>query len=254
MAFSDYKVALVTGASGGIGGAIAERFAKEGLTVHAVGRNEEKLNELASRIKCIPHAIDISDTQAYRKLLESLQVDVMVNNAGVDHKGTIHTLSPEQIDAQVDINFRAVLHGIGAVLPGMMARDCGHIINITSIAAAYPFPSNTIYHATKAGVRALTNQLRLDVLGRRVRVTELCPARVATEIFGKVHGNPEQAQKDFVEGYELLMPEDIADAIANAVAAPSYANVSFIEILPTYQALGGLEFIRHTANETGGKD
>ncbi|PLW78592.1 SDR family oxidoreductase [Cohaesibacter celericrescens] len=254
MAFSDYKVALVTGASGGIGSAITERFAQEGLTVHAIGRNQDKLEELASRVKCVPHAIDISDTAAYRELLKSLEVDVIVNNAGVDHKGSIHTLSADQIDAQVTINFGAVLHGIGAVLPGMIERDRGHIINITSIAAAYPFKSNTVYHATKAGVRALTNQLRTDVLGKRIRVTEICPARVATEIFGKVHGNPKQAQKDFVEGYEILQPKDIANAIGDAVGAPSYANISCLEILPTFQAVGGLEFIRHTADDAGGKD
>ena len=97
----------------------------------------------------------IADTEAYRDLVASLGVDVMVNNAGIDHKGSIHTLSVDQIDAQVDINFRAVLHGISAALPGMIERDRGHIINTTSIAAAYSFPSNTIYHATKAGVRAL---------------------------------------------------------------------------------------------------
>ncbi|SFP03916.1 NADP-dependent 3-hydroxy acid dehydrogenase YdfG [Cohaesibacter marisflavi] len=247
MAFSDYKVALVTGASGGIGGAIAERFAKEGLTVHAVGRNKEKLDELADRCGCVAHAIDIADTQAYRDLIASLDVDVMVNNAGIDHSGTIHTLSADQIDAQVDINFRAVLHGIAAALPGMIERDRGHIINTTSIAAAYSFPSNTIYHATKAGVRALTNNLRHDVYGKRIRVTELCPARVATEIFGKVHGNPEQTQKDFVDGYEILQPEDISDAVANAVDAPSHVNVSYIEVFSTFQVEGGLRFERYTA-------
>ena len=253
MAFSDYKTALVTGASGGIGGAIAERFAREGLEVHAVGRNKAKLEELASRAKCIPHVVDIADTEAYRKILEPLDVDIMVNNAGVDHKGSVATLSTEQIDEQLHVNLGAVMQGLRVVLPGMMERDRGHIINISSIAAIYEFASNAVYHATKAGVHALTNQLRLDVFGKRIRVTEVCPARVATEIFGKVHGDPVAAQKNFVEGYELLMPEDVADVIATAIAAPSHVNLGFIEVMPTYQVVGGLEFARHTAKGDGRK-
>ena len=247
MAFSDYTTALVTGASGGIGGAIAERLAREGLEVHALGRNKEKLDELAARAGCVPHVVDISDWNAYRKVLERLEIDVMVNNAGVDHKGSISTVTEAQIDEQIDVNLRAVLHGLRIALPGMMARDRGHIVNITSIAAVYPFASNAIYHATKAAVHALTNQLRLDVFGKRIRITEICPARVATEIFGKVHGDPEAAKQKFIEGYELLMPEDVADAIATAIAAPSHVNLGFIEIMPTYQVVGGLEFARHTA-------
>jgi NADP-dependent 3-hydroxy acid dehydrogenase YdfG len=253
MAFSDYKVALVTGASGGIGGSIVERLAQEGLEVHAVGRNKAKLDELASRVRCVPHVVDISDSEAYRKILESLEIDIMVNNAGVDHKGSISTVTANQIDEQVDVNFRAVLHGLRIVLPGMMDRDRGHIVNITSIAAIYPFASNAIYHATKAAVHALTNQLRLDVFGKRVRVTEICPARVATEIFGKVHGDPVAAKQKFIEGYELLMPEDVSDAIATVIAAPSHVNIGFMEIMPTFQVVGGLEFARHTAKSNGAK-
>jgi NADP-dependent 3-hydroxy acid dehydrogenase YdfG len=251
MAFSDYKVALVTGASGGIGGAIAERLAREGLHVHAIGRNRERLDDLASRTGCVPHVLDLCDTAAYQEILESLKIDILVNNAGIDHKGSIATVTASQIDEQIDVNLRAVLHGLRVVLPGMMKRDRGHVVNITSIAAVYPFASNAIYHATKAAVHALTNQLRLDVFGKRIRVTEICPARVATEIFGKVHGDPVVAKQNFIEGYELLMPTDIADAVATAIAPPSHINIGFMEIMPTFQVVGGLEFARHTARTNG---
>ena len=246
MAFSDYKVALVTGASGGIGAATVERLAREGLEVHAVGRRKENLDDLEAHTGCIPHVVDITDTNALQRVVEPLEIDVLVNNAGVDHKGSILEAVASQVDEQVDVNLRAVLHALRIVLPGMMERDRGHILNVTSIAAIYPFASNAIYHATKAAVHALTTQLRLDVFGKRIRVTEICPARVATEIFAKVHGDPVAAKRDFIDGYELLMPEDIANAIASAVDAPSHVNIGFIEIMPTFQVVGGLKFARHT--------
>ena len=246
MAFSDYKVALVTGASGGIGAATAERLSREGLEVHAVGRNKKNLDDLAARTGCVPHVVDITDTDALQRVVQPLDIDILVNNAGIDHKGSILQASASQIDEQVDVNLRAVLHALRIALPGMVNRDRGHIINVTSIAAVYPFASNAMYHATKAAVHALTTQLRLDVFGKRIRVTEICPARVATEIFAKVHGDPVAAKRDFIDGYELLMPEDIANAIATAVEAPSHVNFGFIEIMPTFQVVGGLDFARHT--------
>jgi len=249
MAFSDYKVALVTGASGGIGAATVERLSREGLEVHAIGRNRKNLDDLAARTGCIPLVVDITDTDALVRAVEPLEIDVLVNNAGIDHKGSILQASASQIDEQVNVNLRAVLHVLRMVLPGMVERDRGHILNVTSIAAIYPFASNAIYHATKAAVHALTAQLRLDVFRKRVRVTEICPARVATEIFAKVHGDPVAAKRDFIDGYELLKPEDIANAIAFAVDAPSHVNIGFIEIMPTFQVVGGLDFARYTGKQ-----
>lgn len=103
----------------------------------------------------------------------------------------------------MDVNLRAVLHLCRLLVPGMVARDCGHVINITSIAAIYNFNGNSIYHATKAGVHALSRQLRVDCYGKRVRITEICPGRVATEIFGNVSGDHEDARRRFIDGFEL---------------------------------------------------
>ena len=142
------------------------------------------------------------------------------------------------------MNLRAVLHLCRLVVPGMAARDRGHVVNISSIAAAYNFGGNSTYHATKAAVSMLSRQLRIDCFGKRVRVTEICPGRVATDIFAHVHGDSEDTYKRFVEGFELPQAEDIASAIAFAIAAPIAVNVGHMEITPTLQVPGGLSTTR----------
>ena len=240
MPFSDYKTALVTGASSGIGAAVVERLSKEGLKVHALARSADKLADLATRTGCIPHAIDVSDLRSITALTQEVDFDVLVNNAGVDRPGSILAADAEGIDLLVDVNLRAVLHLCRLVVPGMAARDRGHVVNISSIAAAYNFGGNSTYHATKAAVSMLSRQLRIDCFGKRVRVTEICPGRVATDIFAHVHGDSEETRKRFVEGYELPEAVDIANAIAFAIAAPVAVNIGHMEITPTLQVPGGL--------------
>ena len=122
------------------------------------------------------------------------------------------------------------------------------MVNISSIAAAYNFGGNSTYHATKAGVSMLTNQLRVDAFGKRVRVTEICPGRVATDIFAHVSGvDPAAARAQFIDGFELPQASDIADAIAFAVAAPIAVNISNMEILPTLQVAAGLTTVKPEA-------
>jgi NADP-dependent 3-hydroxy acid dehydrogenase YdfG len=244
MPFSDYKTALVTGASSGIGAAVVERLCREGLQVHALARSAGKLAELAQRTGCIPHAIDVGDLTGITALTKEVDVDVLVNSAGVDRPGSILKADAEGIDQLIDVNLRAVLHLCRLVLPGMVARDRGHVVNISSIAAAYNFGGNSTYHATKAAVSMLSRQLRIDAFGKRVRVTEICPGRVATDIFAHVHGDTEETRKRFVEGFELPQAADIADAIAFAIAAPIAVNVGHMEITPTLQVPGGLSTAR----------
>lgn len=244
MPFSDYKTALVTGASSGIGAATVERLCREGITVHAVARNAENLAALSARTGCIPHAVDVADLAGITALTEGLDIDILVNNAGVDRPGSILNADAEGIDALIDVNLRAVLHLTRLLVPGMVSRDRGHVINISSIAAAYNFGGNSTYHATKAAVSMLSRNLRIDVFGKRVRVTEICPGRVATDIFAHVHGNPEESHKKYIEGFELPVAADIADAIAFAIAAPVSMNVGHMEITPTLQVPGGLQTTR----------
>ena len=247
MPFSDYKTALVTGASSGIGAAVVERLRAEGLQVHALARSAQALGALAERTGCIAHAIDVTDLAAVTRLAQEVEFDVLVNNAGVDRPGSILKADAEGIDLLVDVNLRAVLHLCRLVVPGMVARDRGHVVNISSIAAADNFNGNSTYHATKAAVSMLSRQLRIDVFGKRVRVTEICPGRVATDIFAHVHGDSRETHERFVEGFELPQARDIASAIAFAIDAPIAVNVGHMEITPTLQVPGGLQTTRPAA-------
>lgn len=244
MAFSDYRTALVTGASTGIGAVVVERLRREGLAVYAVARNQERLEALAAATGCLPLPFDVSDTNAMETALAGLEIDVLINNAGVSRTGNILSADAYAVDEQVEVNIQAVLHLVRLLMPGMIARNLGHIVNVSSIAATYNFGGNTIYHATKAAVHQLSRQLRIDAYGKRLRVTEICPGRVETEIFGRLLGDMEEAKRRFYDGYESLKPADIADAIAFAIAAPRHVNVGHIEILPTFQVPGGLSFER----------
>lgn len=244
MSFSDYTTALVTGASSGIGAAVVERLRREGLDVHAVARSEGALKDLAARTGCIPHAIDVTDRAALAKLCGEVEFDILVNNAGVDRPKKFLEAEDGDIDLLIDVNLRAVLHLCRLVVPGMAARDRGHVVNITSIAGNYNFGGNSTYHATKAGVAMLSNQLRIDTFGKRVRVTEICPGRVATDIFNHVHGDDPSIRERFIDGFELPQACDIADAIAFAIAAPVAVNIGHMEITPTLQVMGGLQTAR----------
>jgi NADP-dependent 3-hydroxy acid dehydrogenase YdfG len=258
MPFSDYKTALVTGASGGMGRAIAERLSAKGLTVHAFARSADKLEELAKDdANIIPHAVDVSDTDAVTKELEGLEIDVLVNCAGVSRPGSILQSNQFDIDEQIDVNLRACLHLARLLLPGMMERDSGHIVNITSMAGHYEFGGHIAYHATKAAMHTVSRQLRVDAFGRRVRVTEISPGRVETDIFANVEKiSPEEAKKKYFEGFEMPQVSDICDAVEYAIGTPQYVNINLIELLPTLQVPGGLRTAKRVGDEvilTGNK-
>ncbi|WP_280155939.1 SDR family oxidoreductase [Piscinibacter sp. XHJ-5] len=244
MPFSDYKTALVTGASSGIGAAVVERLSREGLQVHAIARSAPNLEVLAARTGCIAHVLDVTDVGGIARLAGEVEFDVLVNNAGVDRPNSLLKASEEDVDLLVDVNLRAVLHLCRLVVPGMVARDRGHVVNISSIAGAYNFGGNSTYHATKAAISMLSRQLRIDAFGKRVRVTEICPGRVATEIFAHVHGDSAETYERFVKGFELPQAADIANAIAFAIAAPVAVNIGHMEITPTLQVPGGLSTAR----------
>jgi NADP-dependent 3-hydroxy acid dehydrogenase YdfG len=248
MPFSDYSTALVTGASTGMGAAIAERLAKRGLEVHAIARNEDRLKELSDRTGAIAHVVDLTDTAALTASIAGLKVDVLVNCAGVSRPGNILTSTEDDIDELVDVNLRGLLQLTRLVLPGMVERDLGHIVNISSIAGVYNFYGHTVYHATKAAVHQISRQLRNDTVGKRIRVTEICPGRVETEIFGRnMGGTPEameEAWNTYYEGYESLTTDDIVNALDYAVETPRHVNLGMMEIMPSFQVPGGLTFDR----------
>jgi NADP-dependent 3-hydroxy acid dehydrogenase YdfG len=242
MPFEDYRTALVTGASSGIGEGMVERLILEGLTVHAIGRRADRLETLRMQTGCSIHVLDVRHTEELRKVVEPLSIDLLINNAGVNRAGSITTASAQDLDDIVDIDLAAVMQLTRLVLPGMIARDLGHIINLGSIAGLHSFPGHAAYHAVKAGIHALSQQLRIDVHGNRIRVTEVCPGRTATEIFAKTIGDEGEARKKFLDGFDTLQVADIVEAIAFAIAAPWHVNISLLEIWPTYQVSGGLHF------------
>jgi NADP-dependent 3-hydroxy acid dehydrogenase YdfG len=186
----------------------------------------------------------VTDLAAITRLTREVDFDVLVNNAGVDRPNPFLKAEAEDIDLLVDVNLRAVLHLCRLVVPGMATRDRGHVVNISSIAGAYNFGGNSTYHATKAAVSMLSRQLRIDCFGKRVRVTEICHGRVATDIFAHVHGDSAETYERFVKGFELPQAQDIADAIAFAIAAPVAVNIGHMEITPTLQVPGGLSTAR----------
>ena len=248
MSFTDYRSALVTGANTGMGAGIAQMLTKHGLTVYGLARDAGRLQEVADRTGMIPMAVDLADTAALTEAVSGLEIDVLVNNAGLSANGNILDVSEAKLDAMLDVNLRAVLHLCRLLMPGMVARDLGHVVNISSIAGLYNFYGHTAYHATKAAVHQISRQLRNDTIGKRIRVTEICPGRVETEIFGRnLGGTPEamqEAWETYYEGYESITVDDIAATIEFAIEAPRHVNLGLIEVLPTFQVPGGLEFIR----------
>ena len=242
MSFGDYATALVTGASSGIGAGVVERLAREGLKVHAVGRRKERLEALRAKTGCDIHAVDVRDTAALRDAVAHLPIDVLVNNAGINRPGSIGQASESDLDALVDVGLGAVLQLTRMLLPGMIERNRGHIVNIGSIAGLHSFPGHAAYHAAKAGVHMLSQQLRVDLHGTRIRVTEVCPGRTATEIFATTLGDEAEARRRFLDGFATLQVADVVEAIAFAIAAPWHVNISLMEIWPTYQVPGGLRF------------
>ncbi len=246
MPISDYRTALVTGANTGMGEAITRMLSEGGVQVYGVARNSDKLQQVAQATGMRPIVADISDPAAIEAAVEGLQIDVLVNNAGVSATGNILDATAASVDSMIDVNLRAVLHLCRLLAPGMVARNRGHIINISSVAGSYNFFRHTADHATKAANHQDSRQLRNDMLGHKVRVTEICPGRVETEIFGRnLGGTPEdlkRAWEEFYEHYESVTTADIAGAARFALESPEHVNIGLIEIMPTLQVPGGLTF------------
>lgn len=242
MPLSDYKTALVTGASSGIGAATVKALAARGIAVHALARRAERLKALADETGCTPITLDLRDRDAIHRRLSTLDVDILIGNAGTGRgfDGLLKA-SPEDIDITLGTNVQALVHVLRAVVPGMVRRQCGHVVNIGSVAGLYPINS-AIYGASKGAVHLLNQNLRIELRGSAVRATEICPGRVTTEFFDASTDDAVKAAEVKRTGIQDLQPEDIADAIVFALDAPWRMNVSTIEIQPTEQTFGGATF------------
>lgn len=243
---------LVSGASSGFGAAIARRTIADGHRVIAAARRRDRLEALRAELgeRLLPLPLDVTDRAAVATLPASLpegwrEVDVLVNNAGL-----ALGLDPAQRaklsdwDTMVATNVTGLLHLTHAILPGMVTRDRGHVINLSSTAGRYPYPGGHVYGASKAFVMQFSLNLRADLVGTNVRVTDLEPGLVGGTEFSTVRlGDPARAAVVYA-GTTPLTPADIAEAVAWVVGLPAHVNINRIEIMPTCQAPGPLAIKR----------
>lgn len=242
MTIDDYKNVVVTGASSGIGEAVSRSLSQTGLNVHAIARRTERLEELAAKTKCIVHSKDICESKAFIDLLETIEVDVLINNAGVGRGyGNLVDANFEDIERTIDTNVKAAIYAAKAVLPGMIERRKGHIVNIGSMAGLYPLASS-LYGATKGAMHVLSMDLRLELQGTGVRVTEICPGRVSTEFYDAALDDPEIRESKKNSGIEEVTSEDISQAVIYTLEASQHVNINRIELQPTEQTYGGMQF------------
>jgi 3-hydroxy acid dehydrogenase/malonic semialdehyde reductase len=242
-------IVLVTGATTGFGLATARRFARDGARIVATGRRAERLDDLVAEFGDAIHpvALDVRDRVAVTHALAALpagfaEVDVLVNNAGLAlGLEPANEAALDDWDTMVDTNVKGLMYVTHALLPGMVARDRGHIINLGSTAGEWPYPGGNVYGATKAFVRQFSFNLRADLVGKNVHVTDIEPGLCGGTEFSAVRFRGDVAKADSVyRGVTPLNADDIADAIHWVATRPAHVNINSIQMMPTAQAFAAL--------------
>lgn len=242
------KTVLITGATSGIGLACARKFAENGDKLILTGRNEHRLAELKKELdtEVITLAFDVRDREKAKKYLNELpeqwqDIDVLVNNAGLalglepEYEGNL-----DDWETMIDTNIKGLLTMTRLIVPGMVKRNSGHIINIGSVAGDAAYAGGNVYCATKAAVKALTDGLRIDVADTAIRVTNLKPGLVETNFSNiRFHGDHERAAKLY-HSIKPLTGDDIADVAVYAANAPAHVQIAEVLILATHQASGSV--------------
>ena len=245
------KIVFVTGATSGIGLGCARKFAANGDKLILTGRNATRLSEISGELKAqgtevVTLKFDVRDREAAQKALDSLpaefsKIDVLVNNAGLalglepEYEGDFNDW-----DGMIDTNIKGLLTMTRLIVPGMIGRNSGHIINIGSVAGDAAYAGGNVYCATKAAVKALSDGLRIDVANTAVRVTNLKPGLVETNFSNvRFHGDTERAAKLY-QGIKPLTGDDIADVAVYAANAPAHVQIAEVLILATHQASGSV--------------
>lgn len=249
-------IAFITGATAGFGAAIARRFVREGHKVVAAGRRKERLEALAKELGSAAWTVelDVRNREGVMKAFAGLppgfaEVDVLVNNAGLAlGLEPAQAASLDDWDTMVDTNVKGLMYCTRAALPGMVARNRGHIVNIGSVAAMYPYPGGNVYGASKAFVHQFSLNLRADVHGTAVRVTDVQPGMCGGTEFSEVRfrGDTARASKVYEGVAAPLSAEDIAEAVYWVASRPAHVNVNAIEIMPVAQAFNAFKVDRKT--------
>ena len=240
------KIALITGATAGIGKATAELFAKNGINLILCGRRKERLDELrqtlGESVKVTTLSFDVRNREAVFSAIDSLpehwkSIDILVNNAGNAHGlDTVQNANIDDWDAMIDGNVKGLLYVTRAVLPGMIAKNDGHIVNIGSIAGEQVYSKGAVYCASKFAVDALSQGMRLDLLDHNIRVTNIAPGLVETEFsLVRFKGDANKADQVY-KGLDALTGADIAEAIFWSISRPAHVQIADMLILPSAQA------------------
>ena len=236
---------LVTGATAGFGAAFARRFVKDGHRVIATGRRTERLEGLAAELGAplLAVPLDVTDAAAVAGFVGALpadwrEIDVLVNNAGLAlGLGPAWDAELADWDRMVATNVTGLIHMTRAVLPGMVARNRGTILNLGSVAGTYPYPGGHVYGGTKAFVEQFSLNLRADLVGKNIRVTSIEPGLVGGSEFSQVRfGGDAQKAANVYAGTTPLSPEDIAETASWIIGLPAHMNINRIEMMPTCQA------------------
>lgn len=239
------KVIFITGATSGIGEGCARKFAAMGSNLILNGRNTEKLETLkqeltAQGVDVLTLPFDVRDRQAVDSLEGKWKaIDVLINNAGLvigmdkEYEGCL-----DEWDVVIDTNIKALLAMTRMIVPGMVERGCGHVINIGSIAGDAAYAGGSVYCATKAAVKALSDGLRIDLVDTPIRVTNIKPGMVETN-FSVIRFRGDKQKADAVyDGIRPLTGDDIADVVYYAASAPAHVQIAEVLVMPTYQATG----------------
>ena len=245
----DDIIVFVTGATAGFGAAIARRFVREGARVIAAGRRGDRLEALKAELgeRLLPVALDVRDRRAVEWAFAELPaqfaaVDVLVNNAGLAlGLGLAQEAELDDWEAMVDTNVKGLMYCTRAALPGMVGRGRGHVVNMGSVAAEHPYPGGNVYGATKAFVRQFSLNLRADLFGTPVRVTDVEPGLCGGTEFSDVRFKGDHARADAVyAGTGPLTADDIAETVCWVVSRPPHVNVNTVSLMPVCQAFAPL--------------
>ena len=242
------QIVLITGASSGIGEACARVFAQAGAKLILAARRQERLEQLADQLSktyaCELHLLplDVSDRTQVQATLESLplpwqEVDILINNAGLSRGlDKVHEASIQDWEEMIDTNIKGLLYMTRSLVPGMVSRGRGHVINIGSIAGHQTYPGGSVYCATKAAVKSISEGLKQDLLGTPVRVSSVDPGMVETDFSNvRFRGDAERAKKVY-QGVTPLTPDDVADVIFFCATRSPHVNINEVILMPTAQA------------------